>query len=399
MENTLTIAIIQEIFLPTVNGVVTSSINLAVNLKKLGHKVFFIAPSWFKYRENEVDGIPIHYIPSVATHMYPGIRLISPFSKKMAKIIDSEDVDIVHVTGPWLLARAAILAARKKNIPVVQTFHTLIYEDTYLIYFGKTNLLMPFLRKNVWWYIGRFVKKSDVMTAPSRHACDTLVEHFPDMPVVHIRNGVNLEEFKEQQGVKELKTKYPEFNEKTFIFVGRLGEEKSVSVLIRAFVEAYKKDNELRLFLIGDGPGRREYERIVKNEGLTGSVFFLGRLDYHELITGGLYHHARALVTASTTENQPVTVLEAIACNTPVIIPDVNGINELLDKNGLFFEAGNIKDFAEKMVTMANEDAVYNDCKAGGLKLREEFEGLKIAGQFEKLYQDVMSSVSAREKG
>ena len=269
----MTIAIIQEVFLPTVNGVITASIDLAVNLQKLGHKVIFIVPSWRKFKEPEVKGVPIHYIPSIASHIYPGIRFISPFSLKMDRIIRDEGVDVVHITGPWLLARSAIISARRRKIPVVQTFHTLIYEETYLIYFGRNRFLIPFLRKNVWWYIGRFVKKSDVMTAPSRHACETLTEHFPDIPVVHIRNGVDLDKFEEKNCKNSLKNKYPEFNGKSFIFVGRLGEEKSVSILVKAFAKAWMRDNELKLFLIGDGPGRKEYEKIVKSEGLENAIF------------------------------------------------------------------------------------------------------------------------------
>ena len=110
-------------------------------------------------------------------------------------------------------------------------------------------------------------------------------------------------------------------------------------------------------------------------------------MDHDELISCGLYHHARALVTASVTENQPVTVLEALGCNTPVIIPDVKGINELLEDNGLFFEAGNIDDFAGQMLRIANDDELYKRCRVGSRSLRAEFDGFKIARKFEEVYR------------
>jgi glycosyltransferase involved in cell wall biosynthesis len=255
--------------------------------------------------------------------------------------------------------------------------------------------MIPVLKALAWWYIGRFVKKSDVMTAPSLHACETIREHFPKIPVEHIRNGVDLQEFRERNSCSDLIEKYPEFNNKSFIFVGRLGEEKSVSVLIEAFRIAYNKDNDLRLFLIGDGPGRKEYEKKVNAWELNDSVFFLGRIDHRELITCGLYHHTRALVTASTTENQPVTVLEAIGCNAPVIIPDVAGINELLSDNGLSFKAADAEDFARQMLKLANDEELYKRCKNGGLKLKNKFDGMEIAKQFEELYENISDATGS----
>ncbi|HAK44653.1 MAG TPA: hypothetical protein DCO79_01860 [Spirochaeta sp.] len=390
----MTIAIVLEIFLPTVNGVITATLNLAENLIKRGNKVIFIVPSWSKFTDKEINGIPVHYIPSIATYMYPGIRMISPSNRSMKKILEKEGVDIVHITGPWVVCRSAILSARRKKIPVIQSFHTLIYEDTYILYLCRTKLLIPLFRALSWWYIGRYVNKSDVMTAPSIHACNVIQEKFPKSITKHIRNGIDLKEFENCSSYEELSEKYPQFNDKTYVFVGRLGEEKAVSVLIEAFRLAWLKDRELRLFVIGDGPGKKIYERTVSENHMDDAIVFLGRLDHHELLTSGLYHYARALVTASTTENQPVTVLEAIGCSTPVIVPDVDGINELWSGNGMLFEANNAVDFADKLVKLANDEKLYQQCKLSGEKLKKKFDGMIIAEQFENLYNNVSEIIA-----
>ena len=309
----MTIAIVLEIFLPTINGVITTSINLARNLKKRGHKVIFIVPSWNKFSDKEINGIPVFYIPSIPTHIYQGIRLISPFNHTMKKIIKKEHVDIIHITGSWLLGRSAIISAKRKKIPIVHTFHTLIYKDTYLYYALKSRKLIPILRALVWKYIGYYVKHSNIMTAPSKYSCDMLKTKFPKSDVRHIQNGIDLVDFEKYDNYETTKLKYPDFNNKSFIFVGRLGEEKSVSSLIEAFRKALQKNPELRLYVIGDGPGRKSYEYTVENNNIKKSVKFLGRMDHKELITSGLYHHSRALVTASITENFPMSVIEAIA--------------------------------------------------------------------------------------
>ena len=392
----MTIAIVFEIFLPIVNGVITTTFNLAENLKKRGHKVIFIVPSWNAFQEPEVNGIPIHYIPSVPTHMYPGIRFVSPWNKHVDRIVREEKVDVIHLTGPWLLAWSAIKAARRHNIPVVHSFHTLIYEDNYLYYGLRSQWLVPLLRIIAWKYIGLFVNRSDVMTAPSNYACKTLQEHFPESRIEHIRNGIDLSDFETYNSFEELQHQYPQFNHKTFLFVGRLGEEKSVSMLLKAFHKAYNQDQELRLFIVGDGPSRKDYEQTVQESGLRGAVCFLGRLPHEELLHSGIYQHSRALVTASTTENQPITVIEAIACNTPIIIPDVDGINELLYENGRAFPAGDTDAFAAEMLQMAHDnEKLYQYCTSEGEKLRIEFKGMHVAAQFEQLYHSARTQVGS----
>lgn len=385
----MTVAIVLEVFLPIVNGVITTTINLAENLKKRGHNVIFIVASWKAFDKPDINGIPIYYIPSLPTYMYPGIRLVFPWNRHVGKILKKEKVDILHITGPWLLSWSAIQAARKNNIPVVQVFHTLIYEDTYIYYGIRLRFLIPAIRVLLWKYIGAFVKRSNLMTAPSNHACKVLQKQFPLTEIMHILNGIDLNTFASYDNFDTLVSNYPSFNTKTFLFVGRLGEEKSVSVLLKAFYLAHMADPELRLFIVGDGPGKKDYEKTVRKNKLEGSVFFLGRLPHKELIHSGLIHHARAMVTASITENQPITIIEAIACGTPIIIPNVEGINELLHDNGMSFPSNNEVSFAEKMVELAGDDQLYEHYKAESGKLRMHFDGMKIAEDFETLYTEL----------
>lgn len=389
----MTIAIVFEIFLPIVNGVITTTINLAENLQKRGHKVILIVPSWKVFDKPEINGVPIHYIPSMPTQMYPGIRFVSPWNRHVEKIMLEENVDLLHITGPWLLSWTAIRAARRHKIPVVQTFHTLIYEDTYLYYAVKAHWLIPPARFVVWKYIGLYVNKSNIMTAPSNHTCKTLQLHFPKSKIKHILNGIDLTNFEKYNNFETLTRKYQHFNRKTFLFVGRLGEEKSVSLMLEAFSQAHIKDPDLKLFIVGEGPCRKVYEKIVQKDSLEKSVFFLGRLPHEELIHDGLIHHARAMITASTTENQPITIIEAIACNTPIIIPDVDGINELLLKNGTTFPAGDTESFAKKILELAHDDKLCKFYSDEGNKLKEEFSGMKIAERFEKLYKELLEAV------
>ena len=387
----LVIGIVLEIFYPVVNGVITTSINLAKNLQRKGHKVYFMAPSWEKFTEPEVEGIPVHYIDSKPTKAYPGLRKVSLFSKDVENLILREKTDILHITGPWLLTLNAVKAAERNNIPVVHTFHTLFYEGQYLYYVFRSRKAVPVLKFLVWKYLKMFIKRSTVITAPSLHACEVLKEHFPETEIKHIRNGVDFELFKTFSSLDELKKKYEFFNKKTYLFLGRLGEEKSISVLLAAFKKAYARDKELRLLVIGAGPGEDDYRKYVKDNSLDDVIKFMGRMPHKELLQSGIIHNSRALVTASVTENQPITIIEAIACNTPIIIPDVHGIRELLDGNGFSFPAGDIECLSDILVNLASDDKLYSYFCAEGSRIKEKFDGMNVASCFEEIYKSLIN--------
>ena len=214
--------------------------------------------------------------------------------------------------------------------------------------------------------------------------------------IQHIPNGIDLSIFRKFDDYESLQRNYKQFNRKSFLFIGRLGEEKAVSTLIKAFKLVNMQDPECKLFIVGDGPGLSEYKKMVETNSLEDSVFFLGRIPHKKLIQSGIIHHARAMVTASTTENQPMTILEAIACGTPIIIPDVDGINELLVNNGESFPEFNYTAFASKMLVLAEDDNLYQGYKEGSKKLREEFDGERVAREFEQLFNKALQKIIDR---
>ncbi len=191
--------------------------------------------------------------------------------------------------------------------------------------------------------------------------------------------------------LETLQRKYPFFNNKTYLFLGRLGEEKSISVLLDAFKKAYARDSELRLLIIGAGPGEDDYKAYVEKNKLGDVVKFMGRMPHKELIQSGIIHNSRALVTASVTENQPITIIEAIACNIPIIIPDVDGIKELLDNNGFSFPAGDVQCLSDILIKLAVDDELHRHYCSEGSRIRKKFDGMYVASCFEDIYKSLLN--------
>jgi glycosyltransferase involved in cell wall biosynthesis len=384
------IAFFIEVFYPEINGVITATIDLARNLKSRGHHVLLVVPENRKVEKvRDVDGMEVYGVPSFSTFLYPGVRFSSPWDRGLLAKLDKDNIQVLHITGPWTLAWAAINHGKKLSLPVLHTFHTMLNEDTYLLYLVKHRILIPLARKASWWYLGKYIKASDVITAPSRFACEELKRRFPDKPVHHISNSVNREQFLNFAVRDEFIKNYPFFNEKTFLFVGRIGLEKSIDILIRAFSLAVREDPEMQLVLVGDGPNKTDMENLAGELGAEKNIYFLGKIKHDVLLAGGLLQYARAFITASVTENQPMTVIEAICCGLPIIAADVEGMRELSCENSLLFLPGEAEDLRNKILTLARDDALKERLSQGSRSFAQRFDGGYVAGEFEKLYRDL----------
>ncbi|MEH1910064.1 MAG: glycosyltransferase family 4 protein [Nostoc sp.] len=131
------------------------------------------------------------------------------------------------------------------------------------------------------------------------------------------------------------------------LFVGRLSEEKGVSVLIDAYVQ---KKLCIPLKIVGDGPCRQKLQQQIKNTSSENFIEFLGFQDKPTVLA--LMQNARFLVFPSIWyEGFPLTIAEAFACGLPVLVSKLGSMVEIVEDGvtGLHFEAGNHRDMAAKI--------------------------------------------------
>lgn len=388
----MNVAIVFEIFFPVVNGVLTASLDVARNMRQKGHSVILIAPRLSEPGPESVEGFPVYYMKSYEVYVYPGMRGTLPWSRTVETVLRRESVDIVQATGPWLLNYAAMRAARRMGIPVVQTFHTMLLERSYIRYFTHGDLLVPVLQKVGWRYFSIYMNKSDVVTGPSQYTTSELRKAFPSLRVEYIPNSIDVARIAQAHPDRgETFDRYPDLTEHSVVFIGRLGEEKNVGLLIDSMKRVNKIDPSIRLLLVGDGPGRPAYEKQVKSLGLTEAVRFLGRIPHEELLTGGLLHHVRANVTASVTESFGMTVVEAMAAGTPSVVPQVPGISELTTGTGLSFTRDSHEEFAHEIVRIATDDDLRTSLSEACQERAPHFDGKKVSEQFIELYNELLA--------
>ena len=334
------IGIFTDTYPPYINGVSTSISMLEHALRKKGHQVFIVTvnPENMKYKKEK----NIIRIPGIPTGIYD-YRLTGIYPIRAIKTIKSWNLDVIHSHTEFGIGTFARIIAKQLKIPLVHTYHTM-YED-YVHYITKGYF--DGTSKKIVEHLTKFYcdKTAQELIVPTKKAYDLFIEKYKVDKNVHIiPTGIELYKFykeniKEQKlnKIKEkLKIKKEDF---IILYIGRLGQEKNVEFLIDNHKNLTEKNKNIKLIIVGNGPDYEKYEEKIKQLNLEKNIILTGKAPYNEI--NYYYNIGNVFVTASTTETQGLTVIEAMAASLPVIcINDesfqntvVNGLNGYLFNN------------------------------------------------------------------
>ena len=138
------------------------------------------------------------------------------------------------------------------------------------------------------------------------------------------------------RSVKDVKTK------KNFIYVGRISQEKNILLLLNAFKNVTKNNQEWGLMILGDGPQKSMIEEFIEKNNLKDLVFLIGFVQQDEIVK--YYLKSDVFVLPSKSEPWGLVVNEALLCELPVIISDRCGSGPELvveGENGFTFDPSN----------------------------------------------------------
>ncbi len=179
------------------------------------------------------------------------------------------------------------------------------------------------------------------------------------------------------------------------VYIGRLGPEKGLVFLLRAW--SIMGERAPGLELVGDGPQRGELERLVAERGLAGRVRFVGQLDFaaaQERLAA-----ARLMVLPSLCiEGFPMSIREAFALGVPVAGSDIGPIPHLVQegRSGVLFAPGDAARMAEKILVTWNDVAALERMARAA---RAEFEDRYTESHnYERLLQIYGAAIEARRK-
>jgi len=251
----------------------------------------------------------------------------------------------------------------------------------------KTNSIKDrinrFLIKNLY-------KKADLVIPNSKRTAFELNKFFN---VKNTKVIYNMLEFSKYNKEKYNKEKNEDFS---FINVGRFEPQKNHFLLI----EAFKKINsDVKLYLIGDGYLREELEKKVKNANLEEKVIFLGR----QKNVFNFLSKANCFVLSSNYEGFPNVLIEALACELPIISSDCpSGPREILAPNtdftkqtkdiefaeyGILTPIGDVDKLADAMKKIYEDKNIRYEASKKAIKRAKDFEIEKIIKEWENIIE------------
>lgn len=345
------VAIFTETYFPFISGVVTHIKTLKESLEHAGHEVLIVTTSPKAVCHYVKDGVL--YCPAIPLKRIYGYGLSNPVNIQRLRIIQDFDPDIIHIHTEFSMGIFAQFAARKLKKPIVYTLHTM-YDD-YMFYVAPErfqNMVKPAAHV----YFRKVANKATEIIGPSLKVVEFLRRCGVERHINIIPNTVDLSDFMPENvsrdDVAAIRTKLGiRDGDTAMCFVGRLGKEKSIDVLVEFFAAHFRGDDTYKLFIIGDGPEKENLERQIARLGVGAQVRLLGRIEHQFLPP--YYHACDLFTTASLSEMNSISMLEAMASGLYVIQRlDIYNKNQITPG-----ENGNVFNTAEEMAALLREEA------------------------------------------
>jgi glycosyltransferase involved in cell wall biosynthesis len=357
------IGMMADIYKPHISGV-TGHISLTKRaLEAAGHKVFVFTIGDLDHEDDELNVIRNPGVPLSDTGYFFSFRYTNLARRKL------QTMDIVHVHHPFLSGRLALRYCRQHNIPIVFTNHTRydLYAQAYLPMLPE-EVGSTFLQA----YLASFCREVDLVIAPSAGLRAVLRRLGVDAPIEIVPNGVDLKPFRSPRGALSRQDLGFSPEDVVLVYVGRLGPEKNLTFLVRAFAGVYAAYPQARLMLVGDGPERDNLEDQVARSALQGKVRFTGMVEYAHL--ADYLAAGDAFVTASITEVHPLTVIEALASGLPVMGIASPGISDtIIDGENGFVSSDDLASFSAKLSRLVAEQGARQRMAAAARRSAEMY--------------------------
>lgn len=378
------ILITTDWYVPTINGVVTSVLNLRKELVGRGHDVRVLTLSQTTH-SFEADGVT--YIGSVgAGVIYPGARIKTALFSSFVQDLINWQPDIIHSQCEFSTFFIAQRISKSLNIPVIHSYHT-VYED-------YTHYCLPIKK---WGHLivaslSRWVIRQTAGVIAPTEKVQTLLNRYGINQNIHVvPTGIDITQFSKfpsTQKCLEIKKQLGiPYEDRILLYVGRLAKEKNLEELL----QYYAKCNipKMTFLIVGDGPYRDVLEHLTLELGIRNSVQFTGMIPPEHV--KDYYHLGNLFISASASETQGLTYIEALASGLPALCRKdkcldgviLNGYNgwQYVDEN----------DFFEKLTTFFTNTKIQKNMKINAAVLAHQiFSSETFAENVEHIYFDVL---------
>lgn len=398
------IGIFTDQYYPFVSGVVTSIKMLYEGLTSMGHECFiFTSIDEKKFTEfqktNEKNVINIYGRP------YPFKDLrdyrYTFFHKKYLKIVKSYNLDVIHVHTEYNISKVSNLAAKQLKIPVVHTLHTL-WSDYFRYvspFFDRHfhKLMELCLRR---WFTGPVSKHSIIDIVPTKKVYEQAGKYGLGPDIRIIPTGIELQRFHPSNFTSEqvLQLKHQlgiKLNQFVFLYIGRTSKEKNINVLLRAYAQAYKVNQNIVFLIVGGGPCIEELKALADELNIREQVIFTDTIAWEDIPI--YYQLGDVFINASQSETQGLTYIEALGSSIPILVQKDECIEEVVENyyNGIYFDGE--EDLVLKMHEVLRAPETLKKIKANTLKSIENYSKEKYCKTILAIYEEAIQKSKQME--
>lgn len=356
------ILLLTDSYRPTVNGVVTSIDELRLGLVEAGHEVRVLTVG--ATRRTTFDG-QVYRLPSLdASHIYPHARLGRPVDADLLAELVAWRPEVLHSHTEFVAFWWARRLANRLTIPHLHTYHTL-YAD-YTHYFFPHERMGRALCAS---FARRTLNQTDSVIAPTAKIERLLRGYGVRSPICVVPTGVDLTRFTPGDGSAELHASLGlEPGVPVVLSLGRLAAEKNITEAIDLLATV---EEPWQLVVAGDGPQAGTLRRQVDRLGIARRVRFVGAIEPARVPE--FYRLADIFVSASRSETQGLTYLEALASGVPVLCRDDASLDGVVHDgvNGRRYTTP--AEFAETLTALLRDEALRERWSADAARSAARF--------------------------
>lgn len=378
------VLITTDLYTTSTNGVVTSVRNLMSELEKKGHEVKILTVSE-KLKSHVEDNV--YYIKSLPLGViYPDVRMPISYHHRYFQELIGWKPDVIHSQCEYFSYHFAAYISKKTGAPIVHTYHTL-YEQ-YVTYVLPSQRIGSYLVAKL---SKLRLKSAEVIVAPTQKVEHVLRDYGIRNPIRVIPSGIALDQHHERISEEERSRRRKALgipdHHTVLLNLGRLGTEKNLTELIELLSLALRHNEDLTLLIVGDGPARSDLESLAGKLHVADHVVFTGMVDPSEVHK--YYQLGDIFVSASTSETQGLTYIEAAANGLPLLCRRDPCLDEVLveGQNGYEYEAE--KEFCDLLDTILANPEWCEKASEQSTQIASNFDKALFADKIEDIYETV----------
>ncbi|MBW7986664.1 glycosyltransferase family 4 protein [Lactobacillus helveticus] len=321
----MNIGLYTDTYFPQISGVATSIKTLKDALERQGHNVFIFTTTDPNVKKGTVEP-NIFRFSSIPFVSFTDRRIAFRGLFEATKVAKEVNLDIVHTQTEFALGTIGKYVAHQLDIPAIHTYHTM-YED-YLHYILNGHLLRPY---HVKQFVKSYLKNMDGCIAPSGRVEELLRRYGVQIRIRVIPTGVDIQSMNRDADRDVRKDLGIDKDAPVILTLSRIAAEKKINHILNVLPAIIDEIPNVKFVIAGDGPDVKVLQEQVERLTLEDYVIFAGKVDHGDV--GNYYRMADIFVSASDTETQGLTYVEALAVGTPCVVYNTDYTENIFDKD------------------------------------------------------------------